>query len=123
MVRDAAVKPIDTKAKIRNWTARLSIPTRPASAAASAPTPNHSSTKPDVKISATISIAPRMLHNTHNQLGISVSVPGSAFEDVLHHEPNVRRTFCEPPHEVRIPVFPVRHIDSYVEAITRKLAL
>jgi len=67
IVRDAAVRPIETNAKIRNWTTRLLIPINPANAAASAPTPNHSSTKPDVKISATINIAASTLHNTQNQ--------------------------------------------------------
>jgi hypothetical protein len=44
----------------------LSIPIKLANAANNAPIPNHNRTKPDVKISATMSIAPRMHQKTHN---------------------------------------------------------
>ena len=60
-MRDAAVSAIDTIAKIKNCATRLSTPSKPANAAASAPMPNHSNTKPVEKISATIRIAPRIV--------------------------------------------------------------
>src|SRR5215211_4077332 len=119
MVREAAVNPIDTTAKIINCIARLSIPMKPAKAAASAPTPNQNSTKPDVKISATMSIAPRMHQRTHNHS----LIVNSALRQILQHEPHIRRTLREPPHEVRIPVFPVRNIDPDIEPIARELSL
>src|SRR5678816_477548 len=106
MVREAAVNAIDTPAKIKNCIARLSIPINPAKAAASAPIPNHNSTKPVVKISATMSIAPRMHQRTQIQ-----SIVDSALRQILQHEPHIRRTLSEPAHKVRIPVFPVRNID------------
>src|SRR5829696_5776815 len=89
----------------------------PAKAAASAPIPNQSSTKPDVKISATISIAPRMHHKIQNQSFIST------LREILQHEPHIRRTLSEPAHEVRIPVFSVRNIDSHVVTIPGELML
>src|ERR1041385_4069970 len=103
-----------------------------ASAAASAPTPNHSNTKPDVKISATTSIAPRINHKTqyHSLICLRVFeslVPlcgrGLAFCQVLQHEPDIRRSLSQPAHEVRIPVFPVRDIDSHVESVAGQLPL
>src|SRR5215212_5015907 len=97
--------------------ARLSMPIKPANAAASAPIPNHSSTKPDVKISATMSIAPKMHHRTQNQSLIL------AFREILQHEPDIRRPLGEPAHEVRIPVFSIRNIDSQVETVARELSL
>src|SRR5215218_9452366 len=97
IVRDAAVSATETTAKIKNWMTRLSMPINPANAAASAPIPNHSSTKPDVKISATISIAPRMHHRTQNQSLIL------SFREILQYEPDIRRPLREPAHEVRIP--------------------
>src|SRR5215213_2792463 len=118
MVREAAVNPIDTTAKIANCIARLSIPINPANAAASAPIPNQSSTKPDVKISATMSIAPRM----HQRIQIQ-SIVASALRQILQHEPHICRTFRKPAHEVRIPVFPIRNIYSYIETVARELSL
>src|SRR5215217_3836012 len=120
IVRDAAVKAVDTAAKIRNWIARLLMPMKPAKAAASAPIPNQSSTKPDVKISATTSIAPRMHHRTQNQ---SLICSTSALREILQDKPDVRRAFGQPAHEVRIPVFSVRHIDPHVEAVACQLML
>jgi hypothetical protein len=70
IVREAAVRPIETTAKIMNWTTRLLMPIKPASAAASAPMPNQSSTNPEVKISATMSIAPSTLHKIQSQSAI-----------------------------------------------------
>src|ERR1041384_8240964 len=93
------------------------MPMNPAKAAASAPIPNQNSTKPDVKISATISIAPRMHQRTQNQSAIST------LREILHDEPDIRRAFSQPAHEVRIPVFPVRNIDSHVEPIAGELVL
>src|SRR6185295_5640875 len=93
------------------------MPMNPAKAAASAPIPNQNSTKPDVKISATISIAPRMHQRTQNQSAIS------ALREILHHEPDIRRALSQPAHEVRIPVFPIRNIDSHVEPIAGELVL
>src|SRR5215213_4210212 len=119
MVREAAVSAIDTTAKIANCIARLSIPMNPASAAASAPTPNQNSTKPDVKISATMSIAPRMHQRTQNHS----LIVDSALRQILHYEPHIRRTFRQPAHEVRIPVFTIRNIDSYIETIACELSL
>src|SRR5215213_137546 len=119
IVRDAAVNAIDTVAKIANCIARLSIPMNPAKAAASAPMPNQNSTKPVVKISATMSIAPRM----HQRIQIQSLIVDSALRQILQHEPRIRRTLREPAHEVRIPVFPIRNIDSYIETIARELSL
>src|SRR5215211_4348087 len=119
MVREAAVNPMDTTPTIINCIARLSMPMNPAKAAARAPMPNHNSTKPDVKISATMSIAPRMHQRTQNQ---SVIVD-SALREILQHEPHIRRTLRQPAHEVRIPVFPIRNIDSDIEPIARELSL
>src|SRR5438874_13782028 len=68
MVREAAVRPIETAAKIRNCSARLSTPTTPANAAASAPMPNQSITKPELKTSATMRINPSTTHAIHSQL-------------------------------------------------------
>src|SRR6185503_3648929 len=95
------------------------MPMNPAKAAASAPIPNQNSTKPDVKISATMSIAPRMHQRTQNQ---SVIVD-SALRQILQHKPHIRRTLGQPAHEVRIPVFPVRNIDPDIEPIARELSL
>src|SRR6185295_20224927 len=117
MVREAAVSAIETTAKSANGIARLSIPRKPANAAASAPMPNQSSTKPVVKISATMSIAPRM-HQS-----IQIQSIDSALRQILHHEPHIRRAFREPAHEVRIPVFPIRHIDSDLVTIACELSL
>src|SRR5829696_2643624 len=89
----------------------------PAKAAASAPIPNQSSTKPDVKISATISIAPRMHQRIQNQ---SLILP---LREILHDEPDIRRALGQPAHEVRIPVFSVRNIDSNVVTIPGELML
>src|SRR5215213_7174235 len=119
MVREAAVNPIDTTAKIANCIARLSIPINPANAAASAPMPNQSSTKPDVKISATISIAPRMHQRTQNHS----LIVNSALRQILQYEPHIRRTLSQPAHKIRIPVFPVRNIDPDIEPIARELSL
>src|SRR5687767_12475118 len=94
IVREAAVRPIDTTTKITNWTSKLSMPIRPANAAASAPMPNHSRTKPDVKTSATINIAARTAHKTQNQSLIVESLPkelGLTLQDVFHHKPDIRR--------------------------------
>src|SRR5688572_4065400 len=122
------------------------MPTKPANAAANAPMPNQSSTKPDVKISATISIAPRMHHRTHNQsdmlshcqlpisncqlikpvskqIGNWQSAITSALRKILQYEPDIGWTLAQPAHEVRIPVFSVRNIDSHVETIPRELVL
>src|SRR5687767_2577953 len=98
------------------------MPTSPANAAASAPMPNHNSTKPDVKTSATMSIAPRMLHKTQNQSLIFVLLL-LTFHEVLHHKPDICRALGKPAHEVRIPVFSVRNIDAHVEAVSRELSL
>src|SRR4030095_13438480 len=138
---------------------RLSIPTKAASPAASAPIPNHNSTKPDVKISATMRIAPSTAQNTQSPSVIAFSLErgglasdrgagagsrsrkflplpaapapdfarpphsNSNLKQILHHEPNICRPLGQPPHEVRIPVFSVRHIDSHVVAIARQLFL
>src|SRR3569832_2670105 len=118
MVRDAAVSAIDTTAKIANCIARLSIPMNPANAAASAPMPNQSSTKPVVKISAMMSIAPKM----HQRIQIQF-IGTSALRQILQHEPHVRRPLGQPAHEVRIPVFSIRNIDPDVEPVARELSL
>src|SRR5215208_4064212 len=117
IVREAAVSADETTAKIMNWMNRLSMPMNPAKAAASAPIPNHNNTKPDVKISATISIAPKMHHKTQNQ---SLML---TLREILQDEPDIRRPLGEPAHEVRIPVFSVRNIDSQVETVARELSL
>src|SRR5215213_6845297 len=96
---------------------RLSMPIKPANAAASAPIPNHNNTKPDVKISATMSIAPKMHHKTQNQ---SLML---TLREILQDEPDIRRPLGEPAHEVRIPVFSVRNIDSQVEPVACELSL
>src|SRR5215208_1448922 len=130
IVREAAVSADETTAKIMNWMNRLSMPMNPAKAAASAPIPNQNSTKPDVKISATISIAPRMHQRTQNHSLIYCFIragprksTASALRQILQHEPDIRRSFGQPAHEVRIPVFSVRNIHSHVESIPRELAL
>src|SRR5215213_4073777 len=93
------------------------MPMNAANAATNAPMPNQSNTKPDVKISATMSIAASMLQRTQNQSLIST------FHEVLHHEPNICRALGQPAHEVRIPMFSVRNIDAHVEAVVRELSL
>src|SRR6185295_18433500 len=93
------------------------MPMNPAKAAASAPIPNQNNTKPDVKISATINIAPRTHQRTQNQSAIST------LREILQHEPHIRRALSQSAHEVRIPVFSIRNIDPYVETIPGELML
>src|SRR5215217_3396673 len=73
-----------------------------------------------------MSIAPRMHHRTQNQSFISLFFSASLWltlREILQHEPDIRRPLGEPAHEVRIPVFSVRNIDSQVESVARELSL
>src|SRR5947209_3415761 len=47
----------------------------------------------------------------------------SSFEHIFQNEPDVRGAFSQPPHEIRIPVLAIRHIDAHVVAIIRQLRL
>src|SRR5687768_12290152 len=45
------------------------------------------------------------------------------FEEILQYKPDVCRSFGEPSHEVRIPVFSIRHIYPHVVAVFGELSL
>src|SRR5918992_277729 len=117
MVRERAVSAVETTMKRMNCAASPA-PRKAASAAARAPTPNQSSTKPGVKTSAMTSTTPSIVHRIHVQL--SFIRAASALQKVLHHEPDVGGALGEPAHEVRVPGLPVRHIDPHVVALARQ---
>src|SRR5215210_8698126 len=107
MVRESAVRADETTMKRMNCAASPA-PRKAASAAASAPTPNQSSTKPGVKTSAMTRTTPRIVHRIQPQFSLIFGRP-SALQKVLQHEPDVGRALGEPAHEVRIPGLPVGH--------------
>src|SRR5215211_3222108 len=119
MVRESAVSADETTMKRMNCAASPA-PRKAASAAASAPTPNQSSTKPGVKTSAMTSTTPSTVHRIHVQFS---PIAALAFEEVLHHEPDVGGALGEPAHEVRVPRLPVRHVDPHVVALSRQALL
>src|SRR5829696_3897103 len=69
MVRESAVSADETAMKRKNCAASPA-PRKAASAAASAPTPNQSSTKPGVKTSAMTSTTPSTVHRIHVQFSL-----------------------------------------------------
>src|SRR5438034_4859553 len=119
IVREAAVSAIETPAKIKNWSPRLLMPIKPVNAAASAPIPNQSSTKPELNTSATMRIKP----STHQRIQIRLSMFALAFKQIAHHKPDVCRALSQPAHKVRIPVFAIRHIDAHVITVARQPGL
>src|SRR2546421_3674851 len=46
-----------------------------------------------------------------------------SFEHIFQYEPDVRGAFSQPPHEIRIPVLAIWHIDAHVVTIIRQLRL
>src|ERR1043166_5265669 len=133
MVRESAVRIIESAMKMRNCAARPT-PRTLASAAASAPTPNQSSTKPGVKTSAMMSTTPRIVQRIQMMLSISVRAchrmkgarngarrekvkgggrPASPLKKVFHDDPDVRGPLARAAHKVRIPGFAVRDVDAH----------
>src|SRR6185503_19856337 len=52
--------------------------------------------------------------------------PGSetlSFQKILQYKPDVRWSFSQSPHEIRIPVFAVRYVHAHPPTITRQLFL
>src|ERR1043166_1370204 len=140
MVRESAVRIIESAMKMRNCAARPT-PRTLASAAASAPTPNQSSTKPGVKTSAMMSTTPRIVQRIQMMLSISVRAchrmkgarngarrekvkrggrAASALEKVLHDEPDVRGALGQAAHEVRIPGLAVRAVAAHAVPLARQ---
>src|SRR6185436_13466745 len=65
----------------------------------------------------------RAQHTPQNPEPLAHVLFRSALRKILHYEPDIRRPLGEPPHEVRIPVFSIRNIDSQVEAVACELVL
>src|SRR5215471_7675757 len=51
------------------------------------------------------------------------STSKSPLQKILQHKPDVCRPLSQSPHEVRIPVFSVRHVDPHAPAVAGELFL
>ena len=62
--------------------------------------------------------APSHLPSPSGRGGVILS-----FQQILHYKPNVRGSFCETAHEIRIPVLPIGNVNPHSPAVPRQLLL